>query len=220
MTSGPDGPSTVDLTRIRLHAILDVDAAARAAWATLDLASAFLDGGAPWIQVRAKDLASGRFLDLCEAVVDLAKPYGATVVVNDRVDFVRLSGAAGVHVGQDDLSLSGARRLLGPDAIVGYSTHTVDQIDHAVLQPVSYIAVGPVFGTLTKDTGYEAVGLGRVSEAVARAHGRPVVAIGGITLERAPSVIAAGASAVAVIGDLLATGDPRTSVRAYLRTLS
>jgi thiamine-phosphate pyrophosphorylase len=117
------------------------------------------------------------------------------------------------------LTPAAARRLLGPRAVVGYSTHTIDQIDKAVLEPVSYIAVGPVFGTMTKETGYQAVGLELVSAAVARAKARPVVAIGGITLDRAPLVLAAGASAVAVIGDLLATNDPRGRVRAYLQSV-
>jgi len=142
------------------------------------------------------------------------------VIVNDRADLARLSGADGVHVGQDDLRPSAVRRLLGPNAIVGYSTHTIDQFEAAMLEAASYLAVGPVFGTNTKKTGYDAVGLERVSAAAARANGRPVVAIGGITLENAMSVIAAGASAVAVISDLLATNDPERKTRAYLQKLA
>jgi thiamine-phosphate pyrophosphorylase len=130
----------------------------------------------------------------------------------------RLSGAAGVHVGQDDLPAQAARAQLGPAAIVGVSTHTIEQIDVAVREPVSYIAVGPVFGTVTKQTGYEAVGLDLVQKAAARSH-LPVVAIGGITLEQAAAVIEAGAAAVAVIGDLLAGNDPRQRVAAYRRVL-
>lgn len=148
-----------------------------------------------------------------------AAPCGAAVVVNDRVDLALLAGAAGAHVGQEDLPPAAARRLLGPEATIGYSTHTVAQIEAAGDEPVSYIAIGPVFGTETKATGYGAVGLALVAEAVRRSRGRPVVAIGGITLERAPEVIAAGASSVAVITDLLAGGDPRARVAAYLRAL-
>jgi len=203
-----------------LHAILDVEAAERAGWAPADLCRAFLDGGATWVQLRAKRLPSAGFLELCDSVVRSAEAYRATVIVNDRVDLALLSGAHGVHVGQDDLTPSAARRLLGPDAIVGYSTHTIDQFEAAVLEPASYLAVGPVFGTITKETGYDAVGLELVSGAAARANGRPVVAIGGITLENAMSVVAAGASAVAVISDLLATGDPEGRTRAYLQTLA
>jgi thiamine-phosphate pyrophosphorylase len=139
--------------------------------------------------------------------------------VNDRADLARMSGAAGVHVGQDDLAPGEARALVGEGAIVGCSTHTRAQVEAALPLPVDYIAVGPVFGTRTKETGYEPVGLALVSEAARLAGARPVVAIGGITLETAPSVIASGAGAVAVIGDLLAGRDPAARVTAYLRAM-
>ena len=141
------------------------------------------------------------------------------MIVNDRVDLARLSGAAGVHVGQDDIPPRAARAQLGPDAVVGFSTHTIGQIEAVIHEPVTYIAVGPVFGTTTKATGYDAVGLGLVRAAVSRAGHVQVVAIGGITLERAADVVAAGASAVAVISDLLAGGDPVARVAAYCRSL-
>jgi len=184
-----------------------------------DLAQAFLDGGAPLIQVRAKDLPSGAFLQLCDFVVELAEPYGATVIVNDRADVAHLSGAGGVHVGQDDLAPAAARAIVGERALLGYSTHTIEQVDRAVSEPVDYIAVGPIFGTRTKATGYEAVGLDLVTAAARRAQGRAIVAIGGITLETAASVIAAGATGVAVIADLVADGNPSARVAAYLRQL-
>ena len=202
-----------------LLAIVDVDAAAAARWDVARLAQAFLEGGAKVIQLRAKRLPSGRFLAHADDLVRAAAPYGASVIVNDRADLALIAHASGVHVGQDDLPPSAARRLLGPDATIGYSTHTVAQVDAAAPEPISYIAVGPVFGTQTKDTGYEAVGLAFVAEAARRSHGRPVVAIGGITLERAPEVLAAGASSVAVITDLLAGGNPAARVAAYLKAL-
>ena len=110
---------------------------------------------------------------------------------------------------------------MGPDRIVGFSTHTVVQLDHAVQQPVTYVAVGPIFGTASKNTGYDPVGLALVEAAAARARprGLQVVAIGGITLERAADVIRAGADSVAIISDLLTSGDPRARVREFLRTL-
>ena len=128
-----------------------------------------------------------------------------------------MSRAAGVHIGQDDLPPASVRGLLGPAAVIGFSTHTSDQIERGVEQPVNYIAIGPVFGTRTKETGYEAVGLNQVSEAGKRSRGLPVVAIGGITLETAPSVWRAGASSVAVISDLLQGDNPAGRVRAYLK---
>jgi thiamine-phosphate pyrophosphorylase len=203
----------------RLQAIVDVDTAVRHRWTPLDLSRGFLDGGARLLQLRAKSMPSGPLLELVDALVEMARPYDAAIVVNDRPDLARLAGAAGVHVGQDDLPPSAARRLVGDSAIVGCSTHTAEQIDAACGEPVSYIAVGPVFGTRTKDTGYSAVGLALVAHAASRAGPTPIVAIGGVTLDNAAAVIAAGASSVAVIGDLLVGGDPAARVRAYAERL-
>ena len=153
----------------------------------------------------------------------VARKAGAMVIVNDRADIAALSSADGVHVGQEDLDPASVRRILGSGAIVGISTHTPEQARAASRLAVDYIAVGPIFGTSTKDTGYGAVGTALVGEAAAiiRAAGSatPIVGIGGITLERAPSVLDAGARSVAVIGDLLRTGDPAARVREFLQTL-
>jgi thiamine-phosphate pyrophosphorylase len=209
-----------------LIAIVDVDVALRAGWTPLDLAAAYLDGGARFLQVRAKSLSGAAFLDLASRIRGIAHAAGAIVVVNDRADIARLSGADGVHLGQDDLTAVSARAVVGPGAVIGLSTHTEAQIDAAILQPVTYVAVGPVFGTSTKATGYEAVGLDRVRYAAHQIMSGPVpaeprglVAIGGITLDRAADVIEAGATAVAVITDLIASGDPAARVRAYLARL-
>jgi thiamine-phosphate pyrophosphorylase len=201
-----------------LCAIVDVEAAARAGWRPLDLARAFLDGGARFLQLRAKTMSGAEFLDTAAALVALAHRHGAHVVVNDRADIARLAGADGVHVGQDDLPAAAVRALAGEDAIVGLSTHTVEQVDRAVSEPVSYVAIGPVFGTTTKVTAHERVGLEMVRDAAGRtgARGLPLVAIGGITLANAPSVIQAGAASIAVISDLLADGDPERRVREFL----
>ena len=190
----------------------------RAGWTLVDYAAACLAGGARLLQIRAKHLAGRDFLDGARAIVDRAASCGATVIVNDRADIARLSGAAGVHVGQDDLAPAQVRVILGPDAIVGLSTHNAAQLDRALREPIDYVAVGPVFGTDTKATGYEAIGVESVRTAAVRAGARdlPVVAIGGITRDRAPHVLAAGARSVAVISDLLAGGDPALRVREYL----
>jgi thiamine-phosphate pyrophosphorylase len=214
MTPGPKGPGLP-----RLQAILDVDAARAAGLVPPDLLLAFLDGGATWIQVRAKQLASKPLLELCDAAVKTAASYRASIIVNDRADIAALSGAGGVHVGQDDLPPAAARTIVGSDRIVGYSTHTIEQVRLAAREPVSYIAVGPVFGTRSKNTGYEAVGLALVTAAAHEAAPTPLVAIGGITLDTAASVIEAGAASVAVISDLLVTGDARGRVGAYLSRL-
>jgi len=203
-----------------LQAIVDIDVAAASRWTPLDLSRAYLDGGARFLQLRAKALPSAPFLDICDEVVALARQADALVIVNDRVDLAKLSGASGVHVGQDDLPVATARALLDDDAIVGFSTHSVDQIEAALTQRASYVAVGPVFGTRTKDTGYNAVGLDLVREARRLAPACPIVAIGGITLDRAASVLEAGATSVAVIGDLLSHGDPAARVASYNRLAS
>jgi len=188
-----------------------------------DFAAACLDGGASLLQIRGKSLSARDLLDATEGILRRAEGHaGASVIVNDRADVARAAGAAGVHVGQEDLLPADVRRVVGAEAIVGLSTHTPAQIVEAMGQPITYFAIGPVFGTATKDTGYNAVGLERVVAAAAqsRAAGLGLVAIGGITIETAPGVLAAGAQSVAVISDLLRTGDPASRVREYLRRLS
>ena len=203
-----------------LYAIVDCDIAHGLGWSVPRLAAAYLAGGATLLQIRAVRAGSGELLGWCDEVVAAAREHDARVIVNDRVDIAKLSGATGVHLGQDDLTVDTARRLLGPAALVGLSTHNVRQLERASTHPVSYVAVGPVYDTHTKDTGYEAVGLGLVRVAARREPTRPVVAIGGVTLETAPALFEAGATAVAVISDLLSGGDPQRRVREYLEVLS
>jgi len=160
-------------------------------------------------------------LDVARAIVERARPLEAFVVVNDRPDIALLAGAAGVHVGQEDLPPRACRIVLGEAAMVGWSTHTPPQVAAALDEPISYLAIGPVFATQSKTTGFDPVGLVGVAAAAgqARVAGCPVVAIGGITLDSAPRVVAAGAAAVAVIGDLIAP-DPAVRVRQFLAALS
>jgi thiamine-phosphate pyrophosphorylase len=205
----------------RLYPIVDTEVAARAGWAPRDLARAYLNGGARLLQLRAKTLASGALLDLAAAMVEDANAAAAMVIVNDRADIARLAGATGVHVGQEDLPPVSVREVVGDDAVVGVSTHTDAQIAQALSEPISYLAVGPVFATTTKMTGYEEVGLPLVRAAarVAAEKGIPVAAIGGITIATAASVIDAGATSLAVITDLV-SADPEKRIRQYLAALS
>lgn len=198
-----------------------MDICARLGQAPCDVVRAFLSAGVRLIQLRAKTWDSGAFLDLAATAVADAQPAGADIVVNDRADIAVLSRAPGLHIGQDDLSPADARRIVGPDAWLGLSTHTVAQWTAALATPISYVAIGPVFDTGTKATGFEAVGLHtvRLVAAAAAARARPVVAIGGITLERAPAVIEAGAAAVAVISGLL-VGAPEARAREFIRALA
>jgi len=161
-------------------------------------------------------------VDLAATIVELARPGGAVVVVNDRADIARIARADGVHVGQTDLPPADVRQIVGGDAVVGLSTHTLEQMNAAVREPVTYVAIGPVFGTTSKATGYDAVGLDMVRSAAASAKSRglPLVAIGGITLATARSVIDAGATSVAIIGDLLSTGNPEARIREFLQRIA
>jgi thiamine-phosphate pyrophosphorylase len=142
-----------------LYAIIAADVAASAGWTVPALARAMLDGGAPLLQVRAKTASPAALLNLSQAVVALARPYGATVIVNDRADIASQSGADGVHLGQDDLPVPAARSAFPGLAIVGLSTHTRAEVEAAAEAAPDYVAVGPVFGTSTKVTRYGAVGL-------------------------------------------------------------
>jgi thiamine-phosphate pyrophosphorylase len=200
-----------------LCAIVDADVAARSGFMPPALARAYLAGGARFLQLRAKSAPGALFLQWAEEMASDARAHRALLIVNDRFDIAWLAGVPAMHLGQDDLPVAIVRRALGPEAIIGLSTHTPEQIADAIQQPISYLAIGPVFGTATKDTGYQAVGLDRVR--LAASHGMPVVAIGGITLDHAKSVIDAGATSVAVISDLLATGNPEQRVRDYLKNL-
>jgi thiamine-phosphate pyrophosphorylase len=206
----------------RLYVVCDAEVCTHAGWTLPDFAAACMDGGATLLQLRAKHLSSHEFLEAADAVIDRARASQASVIINDRADVARLAGAAGVHVGQDDLSPADVRRFVGTEAIVGLSTHTAAQYVAAAGEPIDYLAVGPVFSTKTKDTGYTAVGLDLVRGAceAARGCGLPVIAIGGITLDRAEAVIRAGAASVAVITDLLVDGDPATRVRTFFDRLS
>lgn len=204
----------------KLYAIVDAGACASAGHAPVDVARAFLGAGARLLQLRFKEMASAPFLDLARAIREDADTAGATVIINDRADIARLSHAAGLHLGQTDLAPADARVVIGPSAVLGLSTHTREQWEQALLEPISYVAIGPVFGSATKQTGYEAIGLGAVREVskAAAASGLPAVAIGGITIENAVSVVEAGAASVAVISDLL-NGDPEARCREFIQAL-
>ena len=185
------------------------------------MARAYLAGGARLLQARAKHLSSGAFLRLVEEMASDARAAGATLIVNDRADVARVAGL-GVHLGQGDLPAAEARALLGPDAVVGLSTHTPAQLARALSLPVSYVAYGPVFATTTKVDPDRVVGLAGVADAAAALFraGLPLVAIGGITAATAADVRRAGATSVAVISDLLAGPEaPEGRVRRFLSVL-
>jgi thiamine-phosphate pyrophosphorylase len=172
-------------------------------------------GGASLIQLREKNASPREFYRAALEAVLFAKRLGVQLVINDRVDIAIAVKADGVHLGQDDLPPGFARMLLGEDRIIGFSTHTLDQALEADSAPVDYIAIGPVFPTSTKENPDAIVGPAKVHEVKLRIS-KPLVAIGGITLESARSVIDAGADSVAVISDLLAAADITERTRRFL----
>jgi thiamine-phosphate pyrophosphorylase len=160
--------------------------------------------GATLIQLREKHDPPLRFFAQAEAALRVARDRGVKIVINDRVDIALALRADGVHLGQEDLPPDAARRLLGEDAIIGFSTHSVRQARIAAQMPVNYIAIGPIFATTTKLSANPPLGLeglARVREAIGAI---PLVAIGGINSKNRPAVIQAGADVVAVISDIWA----------------
>jgi thiamine-phosphate pyrophosphorylase len=200
----------------RFYPIVDAQVCEARGLDPLAVADACFRGGALFLQLRVKAGSSRAFLVLADGIVSAAADSRAVVVVNDRADIARMAGAAGVHVGQDDLPPDRVKRVAGPAALIGVSTHDDRQLDEAFASVADYVAVGPIFDTTTKATGYTARGLDLVRRASGM--GKPVVAIGGIDLDNARAVIDAGASAVAVITDLLRE-DPERRTRAYLAAL-
>ncbi|MBK8314758.1 MAG: thiamine phosphate synthase [Acidobacteria bacterium] len=167
-------------------------------------------GGARLIQLRDKDASAKELLQAAIACLKVTRAAGATLIINDRVDVALTSNADGVHLGQEDLGVEEAREILGDDKIIGISTHTIDQFLAAMETSANYIAVGPVYPTASKENPAPVVGLDLVREA-RKISDRPIVAIGGITPERASEVIAAGADSVAVISSLY----PYTEIRDF-----
>ena len=158
--------------------------------------------GATFIQVREKRASLREFYEECERVVRLAEESGVKIVVNDRADIAMMAGAAGIHVGQDDMPPQAVRSIIGERMLVGFSTHNVDQAVRAAGLPLDYIAIGPIFPTGTKENPDPVVGLPGL-EQVRMAIGEfPLVAIGGITEENVGDVLSAGADSAAVIGAL------------------
>src|SRR3569832_973959 len=161
-------------------------------------------GGASLIQLREKHMAVREFYEQAKAAVAVAAPWGVQLLINDRVDIALAVGAHGVHLGQDDMSPDAARKLLGPEALIGYSTHNIEQAIAATKLPIDYVAVGPIFATTTKSDTAPVVGLAGLRAVLLEIGTFPLVAIGFISRAIAREVIRAGADSVAVICSLLA----------------
>ncbi len=199
------------MTLPRLYPILDTASLVERGLTLPAAAAAVLDAGAGILQIRHKGHWSRDLFDAASEVARLCREAGADLVVNDRADFAMLL-QAGLHVGQDDLPPRACRKLLGPDSILGFSSHNARQLAAAGGEPVDYVAIGPVFPTASKRNPDPVVGVEEVRRLRALID-KPLVAIGGIRMENALDVLAAGADSVAVIAGLLPEAPGARSLR-------
>lgn len=207
-----------DLAR-RLSLIVITDPDCGAGRSILDVARAALRAGVPSIQLRGKSQPAREQVDLARALLALTRPAGALLWVNDRLDVALAAGADGVHLGQDDVPLDAARRIVPANFRIGISAETPELARAAKRGGADYVGTGPVYATGSKADAGDAIGRERII-AVARAVRIPVVAIGGITASNTADVIRAGASGIAVISAVMRAADPEAAARALLRAVS
>jgi thiamine-phosphate pyrophosphorylase len=200
----------------RLYVILD---AALLTVPETECAEKFVAAGVRLLQYRNKRASVRELFESSQRLSSLVIPQGVTFVVNDRADVALAAEASGVHVGQEDLSAEAARSVLGAGKLLGVSTHNLEQFKEAAATSADYLAVGPVFSTSTKANPDPVVGIELIRQ-VRSLTDKPIVAIGGITLERAAEVIRAGADSVAVISDILLAPNPGVRARQYIELLN
>jgi thiamine-phosphate pyrophosphorylase len=199
----------------RFYPILDPEIAARHGIDPAIAAEQILEGGATILQFRHKGFFSREVFAQLERVAQLCRDAGALFVVNDRADLADLTGAA-LHLGQDDLTPSAARKVVGAETLIGFSTHNEAQLRAAAAEPANYLALGPIFGTASKQNPDPVVGIAELRR-LRPLSDRALVAIGGITRANAQSVLGAGADSVAIIGDLFAEdGNIRTRTEEWV----
>lgn len=181
-----------------------------------EIAKRILAGGARILQLRGKGLSSKDRLRQAREIRELTRAAGAILIVNDRVDVALLSNADGVHLGQDDLPIAEARKILGREKLIGISTHNIEQALKAEQEGADYIGFGPVFGTTTKADAEEAKGI-EALRGVKKGVSIPVVAIGGIDLENLKEVIDAGADGAAVISAIVKAENIEEATRRFVK---
>jgi thiamine-phosphate pyrophosphorylase len=183
-----------------------------------ECAEKLVDAGVRLVQYRNKGASARELFERSKRLSSLLVPRGVTFIVNDRADVASAAEASGVHVGQEDLGAQAARSVLGTGKLLGVSMHNLDQFKDAAGTSADYVAVGPVFSTATKANPDPVVGIEFIRR-VRPLTDKPIVAIGGITLDRAAEVIEAGADSVAVVSDVLLAPDPGQRVRQYIELL-
>lgn len=179
-----------------------------------------LKGGVRAVQLREKDLSFEELLPLAQQMRELTRTYDAKLLVNREIDIALAVGADGVHLGGDAVSLAEARKKLGPEPLIGVSTHTVEEVRQAQQDGADFVTFGPIYATPSKISLGTPVGLDRLSEAVNQnEESLPVFALGGISAERIPELLAAGCRHVACIGAILFAGDAERRAKEMIRRL-
>jgi thiamine-phosphate pyrophosphorylase len=200
---------------LRLYALVDPERAGGRDLA--DLAWQLAQGGATLVQLRDKLGSTQAMVETARAIRGRLAPLGVPLLINDRADVAFAAGADGVHLGQDDMAVEDARRLLGPQAVIGLSIKTLEQAAHAPIEQLDYVCIGGVFATASKDNPDPPIGLPGLRSIFAEMRGRdpdlPIGAIAGIDATNADAVIAAGADGIAVISALSLAGDPQAAAR-------
>jgi thiamine-phosphate pyrophosphorylase len=191
----------------RFYPILDSERLAAANVDPLELARVLLAAGARLMQFRHKAPYTRDAYEQAKALAKIVQQSGGRYIINDRADIALMVGADGVHLGQDDLPPSAVRKIAGDNLLIGFTTHNEEQLRLGEREPVDYLAIGPIFGTSSKANPDPVVGVDEVRR-LRPVTGKPLVAIGGITRERAPAVLAAGADSLAVLSDLVAEDLP------------
>lgn len=202
----------VDFSQVELYLV--TDEALSAGRSSLEVVEAAVSGGVDLVQYRDKTATARQYYERGQALLTLCRHLGVPLLFNDHADIAALLGADGIHLGQDDLPVQEARRLLGPDATLGVSTHDLDEVQAAIAAGADYLNIGPVFPTNTKDLPLAKVGIGLdlVAEVV-RMSPIPVTTMGGIGLSNAEAVIEAGADRIAVVTALTKAPDIAAAAR-------
>jgi thiamine-phosphate diphosphorylase len=206
-------PNASEAKRARIRGVYVItDEELRPGRTHRSVAEAAVAGGARLVQLRDKRRSTPELLGIARDLLEITQPAGALLIINDRVELARISGADGVHLGVGDASPAEARAVLGPEAVIGFSPETEEDALAARDAGADYLGVGAIYGTGTKADAGPPVGTARITR-LRELTGLPVVAIGGITAERIPEVLAAGASAVAVVSAVVAAADPEAATR-------
>jgi thiamine-phosphate pyrophosphorylase len=201
-----------DAASLRLCLVTDRGLAAGRS--VVDIALAAVRGGATMVQLREKDATTRAFIEQARALKAALAPFGAPLAINDRLDVALAVDADGLHVGQDDMPVEEARRLLGPGKFIGLSITAVDQVLRPDAEAADYLGVGPIYAQQTKSDAAAPLGL----DGLRRLRGltrRPIVAIGGLTPANSAPALAAGADGLAVVSAIVAAADPEAATRRF-----